>query len=263
MQNQSPALLSDLFQAYYDARQNKRNTINALAFEIDYERKLFELHQEIIERRYRPGQSICFIVNHPVKREIFAATFRDRIVHHLLFNYLNPLCERLFIYDSYACRTDKGTSLGIKRAAHFIRSCSRNYQRNCFILKLDIAGYFMSMDKQILYRKVMAILERFQATAAFDAPLVKQLLATVIFHDPVQNCRIKGKREDWQGLPKNKSLLFAPAGQGLAIGNLTSQLFGNIYLNDFDHFVVHKLAPVEKVKGGGCIMGDMLTTCCV
>jgi retron-type reverse transcriptase len=242
MQNQSSELLTDLFQAYYDARQNKRNTVNALAFEIDYERKLFELHQEISERRYRPGQSICFIVNHPVKREIFAATFRDRVVHHLLFNYLNPLCERLFIYDSYACRTDKGTSLGIQRAAHFIRSCSRNYRQDCYILKLDIAGYFMSINQDILYQKVKKILSRFSQEIGDQMDLLIYLLRVIIFHNPTKNFRRKGKRSDWQGLPKNKSLFYAAPHTGLPIGNLTSQLFGNIYLNDFDHFVTYNLA---------------------
>jgi retron-type reverse transcriptase len=102
-------LLCNLFQAYYDARKNKRNTINALAFEIDYESRLFRLYEDIVNRRYRIGPIICFIVNRPVKREIFAADFRDRVVHHLLYNYLSPLFERRFLPDSYACRAGKGT----------------------------------------------------------------------------------------------------------------------------------------------------------
>ena len=83
-------LLLDLFRAYFDARINKRRTANALAFEAGYEEKLFKLCDEIANREYTIGQSICFIVDKPVKREIFAADFRDRIVHHLIFNYINP-----------------------------------------------------------------------------------------------------------------------------------------------------------------------------
>jgi len=122
-------LLIDLFRAYFDARKNKRSTINALAFEVDYETKLLQLYDEIINYRYKIGRSICFIINKPVKREIFAADFRDRIVHHLIFNYINPIFEKLFIKDSYSCRLGKGTSAGVRRLAHFIRSCSQNYQK--------------------------------------------------------------------------------------------------------------------------------------
>ncbi|MCE1190245.1 MAG: hypothetical protein LWX56_14040 [Ignavibacteria bacterium] len=82
-------LLEDLFNAYYGARRNKRNTLNALAFEIDYEQKLFRLCEEIENRTYEIAPSICFINYSPVQREIFAADFRDRIVHHLVFNYIN------------------------------------------------------------------------------------------------------------------------------------------------------------------------------
>jgi|GEM_PF-1307423 hypothetical protein len=86
--------LADLFEAYSQCRSNKRNTLNALAFEMDYEANLLKLCTEINDGRYQPGQSIAFIINKPVKREIFAADFRDRVVHHLIINKLNPLFEK-------------------------------------------------------------------------------------------------------------------------------------------------------------------------
>lgn len=234
-------LLYDLFQAYYDARKNKRSSIHALAFEMDYETKLFELYEEIRDRKYEIGRSICFISFDPVMREIFAADFRDRVVHHLIYNYISPVFERRFIHDSYSCRTGKGTSCGIKRLDHFIRSCSRNYSQDCYILKMDIEGYFMRMDRSLLYQKVTGILNRCRDTADFDMDLILYLVQKVIFHDPVKHCVIKGKKSDWEGLPESKSLFFAGEGRGLPIGNLTSQLFGNIYLDEFDHFVKGRL----------------------
>ena len=123
--------LSELFEAYFNCRANKRNTLNALAFEVDYEARLLQLQSEINGGTYQPGKSIAFIVNKPVKREIFAADFRDRVVHHLVINKLNPLFEKSFIFDSYACRVGKGTHLGIKRVNRFIRQCSQNYTRDC------------------------------------------------------------------------------------------------------------------------------------
>jgi hypothetical protein len=234
-------LLYDLFRAYFDARKNKRNTINALAFEIDYERKLFELYEEIKNGKYEIGPSICFIIFKPVQREVFAADFRDRIVHHLIYNYISPIFERLFIYDSYSCRERKGTSCGIKRLDHFIRSCSQNYSRDCHILKIDIKGYFMAIDRSILYQKIEKTLYRFSDAVDFDIDLILRLIHKIIFNDPTKNCIIRGTRNNWKGLPKSKSLFFAGENKGLPIGNLTSQLFGNVYLNDFDHFVKYRL----------------------
>jgi RNA-directed DNA polymerase len=229
-------LLLDIFRAYFDTRKNKGSTVNALEFEKNYESKLFKLYRDIMNREYKIGQSICFIVDKPVKREIFAADFRDRVVHHLIFNYINPIFEKHFIGDSYSCRLGKGTSKGIEMVDHFIRSSSENYEKDCWILKLDIKGYFMAMDRNILYRKIEDKLKTVK-NADFDIDLVLYLIRAVVFNDPTKNFCAKGKREDWIGLPKSKSLFFAKEGKGFPVGNLTSQLFGNIYLDDFDHFV--------------------------
>ena len=231
----------DLFQSYFDARKNKRNTINALAFEKHLEANLFALANEIIERKHTPKPSICFIVDKPVKREIFAADFRDRVIHHFIYNYISPIFEKSFINDSYSCRKGKGTHYGINRIDHFIRSCSQNYNKDCYILKLDIKGYFMAMNKLLLFDKVKNELIRNKNKVDFDLELVLYLFEKTIFNDPKVNCVIKGKKEDWNGLPQTKSLFHAQPNCGLPIGNLTSQLFGNIYMNEFDHWVKKEL----------------------
>jgi len=240
-------LLVDLFQAYYDARKNKRHTINQIRFEIDYEKNLIELHQEIIDGKYRISPSICFVVNEPVKREIFAADFRDRVIHHLIFNYINRYLDKGFIEDSYSCRKSKGTLFGIRRVQGFIEQCSENYTRDCYILKLDVRGYFMSINKQILYEILESDIERFSESApdgrlsGMDPKLILQLIRVTLDDNPVSNCKIKGKKTDWAGLPHAKSLFHLPEGTGLPIGNLTSQLFSNVYLNILDHFVTKEL----------------------
>jgi retron-type reverse transcriptase len=233
-------LLLDLFRAYFDARRNKKLTANALAFADEYEEKLFSLYRDIMNREYKISPSTCFIVDKPVKREIFAADFRDRVVHHLIFNYINPIFERHFIKDSYSCRLGKGTSQGIRRVDHFIRSCSENYQKDCWILKLDIKGYFMGMDRNILYKKIELKLSGIK-NANFDMDIALYLIRAIVFNNPTKNFRVKGKRENWIGLPKSKSLFFADEGKGFPVGNLTSQLFSNIYLDEFDHFVRGKI----------------------
>ncbi|MBI1934710.1 RNA-directed DNA polymerase, partial [Candidatus Peregrinibacteria bacterium] len=131
MSSHPPRLLTDLFRAYYDARRHKRGSMSALQFEVDYERNLFALHREIVERRYEVSPCFCFVSKKPVLREVFAADFRDRVVHHLVYNAVSPLFERHFIHDSYSRRTGKGTSYGIRRVEHFLRSCTRNYKRDC------------------------------------------------------------------------------------------------------------------------------------
>jgi RNA-directed DNA polymerase len=228
-------ITEELFAAYFECRKNKRNTINALLFEKHFERNLFLLEEEIKSCHYTPGRSIAFIVNNPLKREIFAADFRDRVVHHWLIAKLNPLFERIFINDSYACRTGKGTHFGIKQVDSFIKACSDNYKTDCYILKLDIAGFFMHINRAILFKSLHRfILKYYQAE---DKTLVLEICEKLVFNNPAENCIIKGRKSDWVGLPKNKSLFHSPPDCGLPIGNLTSQVFANFYLNPFDHFI--------------------------
>jgi retron-type reverse transcriptase len=231
--------LAELFEAYQACRSSKRNTRNALAFEVDYESYLVNLCADINNGSYQPGKSIAFIVNKPVKREIFAADFRDRVVHHLVVSKLNPLFEKTFIYDSYACRVGKGTHLGIQRVDRFIRQCSQNYTTDCYVLKLDIKGFFMHINKAILFAKLQAFIE--QKYQASDKQLLLELCQKIIFYEPTQHCIIKSKRSAWQGLPLDKSLFYSAPQCGLPIGNLTSQVFANFYMNSFDHFIKHDL----------------------
>ena len=231
--------LEELFEAYFACRSNKRSTINAIAFEVDYENNLVQLCNDINDGTYQIGKSIAFIVSHPVKREIFAADFRDRIVHHWLINKLNPLFEKEFIYDSYACRVSKGTHLGIKRVASFIKYASKKYTQDCYILKLDILGYFMHINRNILFEKLQLFIH--QHYKFNDKSLVISLCQQIIYNDPTKNCIIKGKKSNWDSLPKNKSLFHSPPNCGLPIGNLTSQVFANFYMNHFDQYLKKEL----------------------
>jgi RNA-directed DNA polymerase len=229
----------DILQAYYTCRKNKRKSKSALLFELEYEKNLYELWEEINLGMYEIGRSVTFVVKNPVKREIFAAEFRDRIVHHLIINKLNPLFERFFIYDSYACRVGKGTHFGIKRVDKFIRKCSENYQKNCYILKLDIQGFFMHIDRKVLFEN----LEKFVLKNYFysDKKILLDLCRQVIFYEPTNGCIFKGKFSAWKDLPKSKSLFHSPPGCGIPIGNLTSQVFANFYMNFLDHYIKKEL----------------------
>jgi retron-type reverse transcriptase len=231
--------LWELFNAYYTCRGNKRNTHNALSFEVDYENNLVQLCNDLNNNNYKIRRSIAFIVKKPVFREIFAADFRDRVVHHLIINKLNPLFEKEFISDSYACRVDKGTHYGIKRVAGFIQNCSHNYTGDCYILKLDILGFFMHINRFILFERLEKFIQvKYQEP---DKELLIRLCKEIIFNEPTQNCTIKGSTKNWEGLPNNKSLFHSAPGCGLPIGNLTSQVFANFYMNSLDHFIKYDL----------------------
>ncbi len=234
-------LLYDLFQAYYDTRQHKRNTNSAVAFEMNYESKIIELRNDLVNETYAISPSICFIIKDPVQREVFAADFRDRIIHHLIYNYIYELFDRHFIYDSYSCRLEKWTHFGIKRVEHFLRSCSQNYSRDVYILKLDIKWFFMHIDKQILFEKIETFLFEKRERLTIDYDFLIKLIRQVIFHDSTQNCIIKWSKSDWNWLPNDKSLFHSPKDTGLAIWNLTSQLFANIYLDSLDKYIKYEL----------------------
>ncbi|MCL2412191.1 MAG: RNA-directed DNA polymerase [Treponema sp.] len=227
--------LDDIFEAYFECRKNKRNKTGAVQFEVDLEKNLIELWEEINNDTWQPRPSTVFIVEKPVIREIFAAAFRDRVVHHLVIAKLAPLFEKIFIYDSYSCRKGKGTHLGVSRAQRFILRKTKGFSETAWVLKLDIRGYFMSINRGILYKKLETLIDT--QYFAQDRERIKNLCRVIIFNEPAKNCIYHSPKTLWKKLPKDKSLFTAKKGCGLPIGNLTSQVFANFYLNDFDHFL--------------------------
>lgn len=245
-------LLADLYQAYYDARRHKRYKAYQLRFEAHLQDNLQNLCEALYSRTYKPYPSTCFIITDPKKREVFAADFRDRIVHHLYYNYTHELYERTFIYDSYSCIRDRGTHFGIARLEQHIRQESQHYTVPCYVLKMDISGYFMHINRQRLLGICLATLERMSVhrilkhvpttwQEVLDMDFVRYLTREIVLLNPIKDCRLHGSEEEWADLPQSKSLFYSPAGCGLPIGNLTSQLFSNVYLNVLDQYVKRKL----------------------
>ncbi len=232
--------LSSLLQAYSACRKGKRNCKYASEFEESLENNLYILHEELLNRRYTIGKSQCFVITYPTTREIFAASFRDRIVHHLLINHIERPIDKKFIYDSLACRKNKGALLGIRRLKRFIKKITHNNTKQAYYLKLDIESFFYSIDKEILYRILKKEINRLNFNKKDKADLI-WLISKIIFHDPCSNYKKKGSFKIIGSLPKNKSLFTIPKGKGLAIGNLTSQFFANLYLNEVDQYIKRKL----------------------
>lgn len=173
----------DLIQAYTDCRRHKRSGREALAFEVGLEDNLMALWRELRAGTYRPGRSRCFIIGRPVRREVFAAEFRDRVVQHLLVNRIEPVLDRGMIHDSYSCRKGRGTLYGVRRIRRFIAQCSEGYTRDCYVLKCDLRGFFMSIDRGRLADMLERTLER--EYAGDDKAEVLALTRLIALYDPV------------------------------------------------------------------------------
>jgi len=241
----------ELHKAYIDCRKRKRNTINSLKFEIDQGENLQKLEKELNSGTYHPARSVCFVIKQPKPREIFAADFYDRVVHHLLIKKIEPLWERQFIHDSYACRKKKGTHGAVDRLSHFVKSITKNGKDRAYFLQFDIENFFMTIHKNRLFDLIdKGMMKQFGIpkktlpfyASGYEAYLAwRELAKTIVFHDPTKNYIRKGSDEEWKVIPKQKSLFNCDYGVGIPIGNLTSQFFANIYLNELDQFVKHKL----------------------
>ena len=186
--------------------------------------------------------------------------FRDRIVHHLYFIYTHQLFERTFIADSYSCIIGRGTHYGINRLRQHIRQESQNWTQPCYAMNLDIRGYFMHINRERLLKIATAsltkmathkvglsddvmipsgvILTKHTTWADIrDMSLILWLTEQIIMLDPMEDCIIVGDESDWDGIDHAKCMRYVAPGLGLPIGNLTSQLYSNVYLNEFDQFV--------------------------
>ncbi|MCJ8207681.1 RNA-directed DNA polymerase [Pseudomonas sp. RGM2987] len=206
---------------------------------MDLERSLVELHRDLIAGTYRPGRSICFVVTRPKAREVWAAAFRDRIVHQLLYNHIGPRIERSFIADSCACIQGRGTLYAAKRLESKIRSASQNWSKPVFYLKCDLANFFVAIDKQVLRR---------QLAARISEPWWLELAETILMHDPREDYEVRSPAHLFNRVPQHKRLTAQPAHLGLPIGNLSSQFFANIYLDALDQFAKHQLGAKHYIR---------------
>jgi len=210
--------LEAVFDAYFDCRKNKRNTLNQLAFEVDLERNLMDLWRDLRDGTYQIGRSIAFVVQHPKTREIWAANFRDRVVHHLIYNAIHGRFYARFIRDSYGCIPGRGSHDGMRRISAFARSVTSNWMQPAFVLKADVANFFTSINR---YR----ILEQIEARVHEE--WLRILIRQVVLHDPRGGAIFQSSPALFDLVPRHKSFLHAPEGFGLPIGNLTSQFFAN------------------------------------
>jgi retron-type reverse transcriptase len=222
-----PALTSfgNLYEASLKARRGKRHRAEVERFEFELERSLTELREELQSKTYRPGPFRTYKIIDPKPRTISAAPYRDRVVHHALCNVLEPIFERSFIFDSYACRKGKGTHAAVDRYTQFAR-CNR------YVLTCDVRKFFPSIDHQILLERL---------ARKIKDPHVLWLAEVIVAHSNPQ------EPVPWF-FPGDDLFTAQERPHGLPIGNQTSQFFANVYLDALDHFVKETLRCRRYVR---------------
>jgi len=234
----------NIYEAYLDCARKKSNKNTHIEFFSNLEENLYNLFEDLKSRKYKIGKSMCFVVKDPCIREVFAGNFRDRIVHHLLINQIEFYFERFFIYDSFSCRKNKGIHLGVKRLQNRIKSLERKSCQIPYYIKLDIDSFFMSVDKDVLYSILEKYLQKIKKRYAKSELWIDEILylcRVIIYNNPTISYEKRGDLSLFNKVPKGKSLFHIPENKGLPIGNLTSQFFANVYLNELDQFVKRKL----------------------
>ena len=207
--------LENLFSAWDKFRRGKGQRPEVLEFEFNLEQNIFEIHRELKKGTYRHGHYTSFSINDPKSRKISKATVCDRLVHQAVFNVLNPIFEPAFIANSFSNRVGKGTHAGVEELARLLRQESKNFRKPCFALKCDIKKFFDSVNHEILMK---IISRRVKDPAALS--LIREIVGS------------------FEKTP----------GRGLPLGNLTSQIFANIYLNELDQFIKHQLKVKKYVR---------------
>lgn len=203
--------VENLLSAWQEFLRGKRKRNNVATFSLELSKNIYSLNQDLLYKKYEHGSYSAFNISDPKPRNIHKASVRDRLLHHAIYRVLYSYFDKRFIYDSYSCRNFKGTHMAMKRFRRFSDEFSKRC-RNCWVLKCDIRKFFASIDHEILVSILRKHIE--------DEDVI-WLLEKVI-----------------------ESFNSGTKGKGLPLGNLTSQLLVNVYMNEFDQFIKHEL----KVK---------------
>ena len=220
-------LYGELLDCYKRCLRNKRH-LKKGKFHRHHELMMNDLALNIEHNTYYPGISSVFVVLNPKPREVVAASLRDRVVHHFIHGYMEPYWERRFLPNSYACRPGKGPLAACRDLQKFLHGYGRT--QHLWYLKVDVRSFFPSIDQNILFDIIKRHLKN---------PRMLMLSERTLFHNPVA----PGKHRRtcppvlWDQVPRHKSLFHAKPGKGLAIGNLSSQFWANLYMNVLDQWI--------------------------
>ena len=228
---------SSMLAAYYECRRNKRGSISEILYEMNGVSNTMDLAYDIYTYNYEVSVSICFLIYIPTLREVFAASFRDRIVHTWIAMRIEPSLERYLPDCTYSNRKGRGTSGAIKALKKII-----DEHPNYYIWKFDLQGFFMSIDKRILWSEFEPFIKREYNYK--DKDLLIYVTKIALFNAPQDNCIRMCSADNWNPLPKKKSLFGNPWWLGLPIGDLLSQMMVGFFLKPF----------IDKMRSMGFVL---------
>ncbi|MBQ7157771.1 MAG: reverse transcriptase [Bacteroidaceae bacterium] len=246
-----PSFLESVWEAYHDCLRGKMNSTQALEYMQIADADIPVLARELWTVTYKPGTSTCFLVRYPKWREVFAANFRDRIVHHWVCLRLEPLFEYRFREQgdlSFNCRKGYGTEKAVEHLAAAMSRVSDNYRNPAWVFRGDLVGFFMSIDKDLLWYLLERFIKRWRhrievqgkENPAGDIDMYWDILLrateVIVMHHPEKDCVLNSDAYLWEEhMAANKSLFTSPTGE--PIGNLTTQLFANFLMSFFVAYV--------------------------
>jgi RNA-directed DNA polymerase len=222
--------LENLLEAWKEFGKGKRNRKDVQEFSLNLMDNIFSLHRDLLHHTYKHGEYQAFKINDPKPRDIHKAAVRDRLLHHAIYRILYPFFEKIFIADSYSCRIERGTQRAINRLRAFAWKVSKNNTQTCWILKCDIRRFFANIDHKIL----LSILREY-----IPYKNIIRLLENVV--ESFNSTTLASSQSPPRAGGDDLEI-------GLPLGNLTSQLFVNIYINKFDQFVKHKLKAKYYIR---------------
>ena len=217
----------NLLSAYQAARKCKRYKRNIVDYGFFLESNLLKLQRELITESYLPSSYVCFTVIDPKIRKVAAPAFRDRVLQHSLVSQIEPLFDSKFIYDSFACRKNKGTHFGLRRIKKFLQAARSIHGKdaNIYCLRMDIRKYFASISWDVLLSLINKTVSCEKTKGLIEKIVTKHTCFDINSHP----------------ITTPEDMVNSDLRQGVPIGNLTSQLFANVYLNELDHFAKETL----------------------
>lgn len=242
-EGQDAVTFKSLHSAWRQARRGKKPSADQLTFESNWICELLAIQRRLNAGTWHPSAPTCFIAHQPKAREIHAPTFADRVVHHLVVPPLEQIFERTFIHDSFSNRAGKGTHAAVARLRRFVREVHSG-QGGGYYLQLDVRNFFASIHRPTLWSTLKPRMER----AALPLPLKRAVHALLTW--PISRTGVRWACTDAEraAVPAHKRLENALPNCGIAIGNLSSQFFANVYLDQLDQFVKHELRAQRYVR---------------
>lgn len=244
--DQDVLTFSEIYYSYELCLKNKKRKNGTYNF-VDRNlcENLYNVLEEINNRTYIPSASNCYVVKYPAYREIFAAQFKDRIVQHFFMNELGDILNSKLVKGCSSCIKNRGTGYALNLVKEYVEKISNKGKNNCYYLKIDLSGYFMSIQRENICNKFIDLINN--DYKGMHKEILMYLAPLIFLNNPAENCVYKCSEKLRKRVPDRRKMK-RDTEYGIAIGNLTSQAGSNLNLNDFDHYVVEKLKLVNYVR---------------